>query len=84
MTWSLKELVNSSTVEVGEFIPSLHPHRLKLHSALAAHWCDLCGEQCKEGHAYRCKLCDFDLCAVCFHKKDNGNIEGLLRGDKVG
>lgn len=60
------------------------PHdRLHLHTALAAHWCDLCGQQCKDGRAYRCKLCDFDLCIICYAKKDTFTLEGQLRGDKV-
>lgn len=83
ITWLLRELIERGTKEEGELIVSLHPHRLHLHTSLAAHWCDLCGQQCKNGKAYRCKLCDFDLCIICYAKKDTFSIEGQLRGDKV-
>ena len=45
ITWSLRELVTRATKEEGELIPALHPHRLHLNLALAAHWCDLCHQQ---------------------------------------
>ena len=32
------------------------------------------------GRAYRCKLCDFDLCMVCYSKKSKLSLEGQLRG----
>ena len=38
--------------------------------------------QIKDGKAYRCKLCDFDMCLRCFAKKDKLTMEGVLRGDK--
>lgn len=88
MTWTLREIIQQQTVEEGEYLPSLHPHRLHLHTSLAAHWCDLCGQQCKEGRAFRCKLCDFDLCVICHSKKDSSSssssftLEGQIRGDK--
>jgi hypothetical protein len=88
MTWTLRELVLQQTADEGEYIPSLHPHHLHLHTSLASHWCDLCHQQCKEGRAFRCKLCDFDLCMVCYSKKDSNSgasaftLEGQLRGDK--
>lgn len=92
MTWTLRELVLQQTADEGEYIPSLHPHHLHLHTSLASHWCDLCHQQCKEGRAFRCKLCDFDLCMVCYSKKDSSSsggggasaftLEGQLRGDK--
>ena len=63
-------------------MPSLHHHKLHLHLSLAGHWCDLCGQQCKEGRAFRCKLCDFDMCLLCFNKRDKMSLEGQLRGDK--
>lgn len=40
------------------------------------------GQPCKEGRAFRCKLCDFDLCTICYAKKDKFTLEGQLRGDK--
>eukprot|EP01035_Chromulina_nebulosa_P029305 gene29305-38830_t len=88
MTWTLRELVLQQTADEGEYIPSLHPHHLHLHTSLASHWCDLCHQPCKEGRAFRCKLCDFDLCMVCYSKKDSSSgssaftLEGQLRGDK--
>ena len=88
ITWALREWVLQETAEEGEYLPTLHPHRLHLHTSLASHWCDLCHQQCKEGRAFRCKLCDFDLCMVCYSKKDSSSsasaftLEGQLRGDK--
>lgn len=82
LTWTLRELTFKATSEDGELIPSLHAHRLHLHISLASHWCDLCGQPCKEGRAFRCKLCDFDLCMICYAKRDTFTLEGQLRGDK--
>ena len=44
------------------------------------HQCDLCRQRTKQ--AYRCALCDFDVCPACFNKKDKSAGEGQLRGDK--
>lgn len=35
------------------------------------HWCDVCHERIKSenGKAWRCKLCNFDLCRSCYDKK---------------
>ena len=82
ITFLLREIVNRTTREDGEWMPAIHPHRLHLHVTLASNWCDLCGQPC-EGRAYRCKLCDFDVCIKCFSKKDKVMLEGQLRGDKV-
>jgi hypothetical protein len=83
ITWLLRELIiRMGSAEEGLLIPALHPHRLHLHQALDAHWCDLCGQQIKDSRAFRCKLCDFDLCMICYSKKDAHTLEGQLRGDK--
>lgn len=82
MTWILRELVVIITKEVGELIPALHPHRLFLNVALASHWCDMCSTQITGGRAYRCKLCDFDMCVRCYAKRNRLAMEGQIRGDK--
>jgi hypothetical protein len=82
ISWILKEYVQKSIKDDGEYLPALHPHRLHLHMSLASHYCDLCGQQCKEGRAFRCKLCDFDLCIICYSKRNKFTLEGQLRGDK--
>ena len=63
-------------------IPELHPHTLTLHRKVHNHYCDKCSARIDDGKAYRCKLCDFDLCVKCFTRKDLRTAEGLLRGDK--
>ena len=83
MTWALRELVNMSAEVDGDVVTALHPHGLTLHIAVAAQVCDVCGRHCKEGHAYRCKLCNFDICTPCMQKASIDNRENLLRGDKV-
>jgi len=82
ITWTLREMVHKSTDEDGELFPSLHPHKLHLVVNLGNHTCDLCGQRCKDGRAFRCKLCDFDLCMICYSKKDSHTLEGQLRGDQ--
>jgi hypothetical protein len=82
IVWMVRQIISLETRAEGELIKALHPHRLHLHLALAAHWCDLCGQQIKGGRAYRCKLCDFDLCLHCYSKKNKLSLEGQLRGDK--
>lgn len=82
IAWTLRELVVIKTKEEGELIPALHPHRLFLNLALASHWCDMCSTQITGGRAYRCKLCDFDMCVRCFAKRNRLAMEGQIRGDK--
>jgi uncharacterized membrane protein len=82
LTWLLRELIIRMGSEDGLLIPALHPHKLHLSQTLDSHWCDLCGQQIKDSRAFRCKLCDFDLCMICYLKKDAHTLEGQLRGDK--
>mmetsp|Transcript_25777 Transcript_25777/g.38159 ORF Transcript_25777/g.38159 Transcript_25777/m.38159 type:complete len:725 (+) Transcript_25777:119-2293(+) len=82
LSWSLRELVSKGYREDGMLVPSLHPHRLHLHATMAGHWCDVCSTQIKDGRAFRCKLCDFDLCVRCYSRKDKLTMEGIIRGDK--
>jgi hypothetical protein len=82
LAWTLKEIIQKCTREDGLLVPSLHPHRLHLYSALAGHWCDLCGQRIAAGSAFRCKLCDYDLCMDCYSKRDKFTLEGQIRGDK--
>lgn len=83
MAWVLRELVQKATGEEGDYLPTLHPHRLHLHTSLSGHYCDLCGTQCKEGRAYRCKLCDFDLCMVRGGEEGQGRRRRRRAGDDV-
>ena len=85
MTWSLRELVKSHRQADGigyVRVPELHPHSLCLDPRVHNHFCDVCGLRMSDGRAYRCKLCDFDLCVRCFSRKDQRTAEGVLRGDK--
>eukprot|EP00667_Euglena_gracilis_P006497 EG_transcript_6552 len=75
-----KGLVTFLTKEEGHFEPLLHTHPLYF-STVAYHYCDLCNLPV-EKHAYRCRLCDFDVCVPCFRKGNRSTSEGLLRGDK--
>ena len=75
-----KSLVEHATKETGHIVPHLHNHPLYFTS-VACHWCDLCAQRIDK-QAYRCKLCDFDVCVICFRKGNKKTSEGLLRGDK--
>ncbi|CAB1110551.1 ABC [Ectocarpus sp. CCAP 1310/34] len=83
MVWALNQLVADATMEEGLLEPSLHPHRL-FPGSMAGHRCDICQQRIKsqDAKAWRCKLCDFDLCRSCYEKKDRRGAEGALRGDK--
>ena len=82
LTWALKELVQRSTKDEGEYLPTLHHHKLHLTLKVIGNWCDLCSQPCTSERAFRCKLCDFDLCFTCYSKKGAFTLEGQLRGDK--
>eukprot|EP00607_Mallomonas_marina_P002723 CAMPEP_0182439544 /NCGR_PEP_ID=MMETSP1167-20130531/86506_1 /TAXON_ID=2988 /ORGANISM="Mallomonas Sp, Strain CCMP3275" /LENGTH=1022 /DNA_ID=CAMNT_0024633277 /DNA_START=169 /DNA_END=3238 /DNA_ORIENTATION=+ len=82
MVWCLREIITNSTKETGEHIPSLHVHRLYMYSDVTGHWCDACHQRVSGGRAYRCNICDFDLCIRCHAKKSTVAMEGQLRGDK--
>ena len=50
-------------------------------SSVACHWCDLCSTRIQK-HAWRCKLCDFDLCCKCASRSDAAEKgENVLRSD---
>ena len=55
-----------------------------MHTSLAYHWCDLCSVRIKGSDgAWRCKLCDFDMCRTCASRQDAAVVsENMLRGDK--
>jgi len=83
IVWVLNEIVSTNSRELGgELLPLLHPHRLHLNLIVAGHWCDKCRTPCEGGRAYRCALCDFDLCLRCYAKRNKGNVEGQIRTDK--
>jgi ABC-type multidrug transport system fused ATPase/permease subunit len=58
----------------------VHPVRFAIDRFDA--YCDICSEEVKNGECFRCKLCDFDYCMVCFKKGKKLQDWGLLRGDK--
>eukprot|EP00903_Cladosiphon_okamuranus_P007815 g7561.t1 len=83
IVWCMTQLIAEATREEGLLEPSLHPHRL-FPASIPGHRCDLCSQRIKtnDAKAWRCKLCDFDLCRSCYDKKDRRGMEGALRGDK--
>ena len=78
--WLVKRLINALTAEEGFLVPEFHAHRLYFRADLPLHRCDMCRN--KSSQAYRCQVCDFDVCPACFNKKDKATGEGILRGDK--
>ena len=56
--------------EKGLFLPAVHKHPLFYESDVTNHQCDLCSCRIKSG-AWRCKLCDYDICAKCVARKDS-------------
>jgi len=79
-----RSLLDELTRPSGLFLPSVHRHPVFLQKGLAFHWCDLCRTRIKGGAgAFRCKLCDFDMCLKCAKRKDAAIVsENMLRGDK--
>lgn len=81
--YALRSLVGEMTRQSGLFLPAIHPHPLFKHKGVALHWCDVCSTKIQGGEAWRCKLCDFDMCPKCAGRKDVATVaENLLRGDK--
>ena len=58
----------------GLFLKDVHPHPLFLNRNVHLHWCDVCSTRIRDGHAWRCKLCDFDMCSKCAGRKDRGTV----------
>eukprot|EP00903_Cladosiphon_okamuranus_P007814 g7560.t1 len=83
IVWCMTQLIAEATREEGLLEPSLHPHRL-YPASIIGHQCDMCSQRIEtnDAKAWRCKLCDFDLCRSCYDKKDRRGMEGALRGDK--
>jgi len=78
-----RQLILEATRDEGLFLPDVHPHPLFMDKGVALHWCDLCSTKIKNHMAWRCKLCDFDMCTVCAARKDAATVgENLLRNDK--
>ena len=70
--FALKNVVDMSTEEHGENLPSLHLHPVFFTNETKMHRCDICSDRIKE-EAYRCKTCDFDLCLKCYKRRHRGN-----------
>ena len=71
------------TGDDGLYLPEVHAHPLVYDATLSRHWCDLCGTPIRRGGAWRCKLCDFDLCVPCASRTDAATVgEHVLRGDR--
>ncbi len=79
----IQKIVNTLTTEDGLSYPELHHHKLHFDDSINGNWCDLCRTPIKL-HGFRCGSCDWDLCMVCFRKKNKAGAEGQLRSDKGG
>lgn len=71
-----------SRSEIRLMLGAVHVHPIRLQVERYDASCDICSEEIKNGEAFRCKLCDFDYCMVCFRKSKRSQDWGLLRGDK--
>jgi len=81
--WLARELVKELTRDSGLFLPAVHAHPLVYDGTICRHWCDVCSTPIRRGGAWRCKLCDFDLCVPCASRKDAATVgENMLRGDR--
>ena len=72
--FALRTLVMERTRARGLFLKDVHPHPLFLNRNVHLHWCDVCSTRIRDGHAWRCKLCDFDMCSKCAGRKDRGTV----------
>ena len=82
MVYIARELVKELTRDEGLFLPKVHAHPLVFDADLCRHWCDLCSTPIRRGGAWRCKLCDFDMCVPCASRKDAATVgENVLRSD---
>jgi len=91
-----RTLLDELTREDGLFLdPKIHRHPVFYQESrgMAMHRCDLCQKRigAPTGHdsvpngAYRCALCDFDICTRCAHRSDASTAaENLLRTDGSG
>ena len=61
---------------------AVHVHPVRFTVDRFDAYCDICSEEIKNGESFRCRLCDFDYCMVCFQKGKKLQDWGLLRGDK--
>ena len=74
--------ITEPTRDEGLFLPAVHAHPLFFDAGVARHHCDLCGTRIVRGGAWRCKLCDFDMCPRCAARKDAATVgENVLRSD---
>ncbi|KAH9260927.1 hypothetical protein BASA81_000623 [Batrachochytrium salamandrivorans] len=63
----LKKLMSQLQKERGRLVLDLHNHELFYSPKMPGHYCDVCHSRIS-GEAYRCRMCDFDACPVCFDK----------------
>jgi ABC-type bacteriocin/lantibiotic exporter with double-glycine peptidase domain len=79
-----RTLLTELTRVSGLFLPQIHRHPVFRHTSLAYHWCDLCAVRIdSKTPAYRCTICDFDMCATCCSRNDAALVgENVMRGDK--
>jgi len=75
----VREIIDAFTRDDGYYLPGVHHHPLHFQDRLG-HWCDLCRQRLRKG--YFCPDCSFDLCELCFKKKNKEKQEHALRGDK--
>lgn len=72
-------VIGRLTREEGYLFKSLHPHKLYFTDSYGS-GCDVCRKRINQ--SYRCHVCDFDLCHVCFARRNRVKGEGVIRGDK--
>ena len=60
-------VVAEAPKQSGEFIPSVHEHKLFFAVKLRNRRCDICGAQTLV-EAWQCQVCGFDLCSRCYDR----------------
>jgi ABC-type multidrug transport system fused ATPase/permease subunit len=79
--WLARDILDAASQDNGRLLPSLHLHGLFVDESIAAPRCDSCNERIRERVAYRCRMCDFDVCLQCFKQHSRKQTEDVLRGD---
>ncbi|KAJ8606746.1 hypothetical protein CTAYLR_009737 [Chrysophaeum taylorii] len=82
--FAAREIIQELTREEALYLPKVHAHGLVYDPTVCRHWCDLCQTPIRTGGAYRCKLCDFDVCLQCATRDDAATVgENVLRTDST-
>lgn len=83
-TYFARSIAQELTRDDGVFMPKIHRHPLYFdQNVFFYNHCDLCSTRLKTSGAWRCILCDFDLCPTCMKRDDLPNVsENIIRSDK--